>query len=73
MPKLLAFKIGQDVDLLPWKPILALMYIPTLNFTKIRNEEMLFWGIAECANLKKNFKSKKTCQMKWVWNIEFYY
>ena len=25
VPKLLAFKIGQDVDLLPGKPILALM------------------------------------------------
>ena len=42
VPKLLASKIGQDVDLLPGKPILALMQIRTLNFTKIRNEEMLF-------------------------------
>ena len=43
VPKLLAFKIGQDVDLLPGKPIWALsMQISTLNFTKIRNEEMLF-------------------------------
>ena len=64
VPKLLAFKIEQDVDLLPGKPILALsVQISTLNFTKIRNEEMLFWGIAECANLKKNFKSKKL--VKW--------
>ena len=43
VPKLLAFKIGQDVDLLPGKPILALsVQISTLNFTKIRNEEMIF-------------------------------
>ena len=35
--KLLACKIGRDVDLLPGKPILAIIQISTLNFAKIRN------------------------------------
>ena len=35
--ELLAYKIGRDVDLLPGKPILAIMQISTLNFAKIRN------------------------------------
>ena len=35
--KLLACKIGRDVDLLHGKPILAIMQISTLNFAKIRN------------------------------------
>ena len=35
--KLLACKIEWDVDLLPGKPILAIMQISTLNFAKIRN------------------------------------
>ena len=35
--KLLACKIEQDVDLLPGKPILAIMQISTHNFAKIRN------------------------------------
>ena len=35
--KLLACEIGRDVDLLPGKPILAIMQISTLNFAKIRN------------------------------------
>ena len=35
--KLLACKIGQDVYLLPGKPILAIMQISTPNFAKIRN------------------------------------
>ena len=35
--KLLACKIERDVDLLPGKPILAIMQISTLNFAKIRN------------------------------------
>ena len=34
--KLLACKKGRDVDLLPGKPILAIMQISTLNFAKIR-------------------------------------
>ena len=33
----LAYKIGWEVDLLPGKPILAIMQISTLNFAKIRN------------------------------------
>ena len=37
MLKLLAWEIGRDVDLLPGKPILAIMQISTLNFAKIRN------------------------------------
>ena len=35
--ELLAYKIGRDIDLLPGKPILAIMQISTLNFAKIRN------------------------------------
>ena len=33
---LLTCKIGRDVDLLPGKPILAIMQISTLKFAKIR-------------------------------------
>ena len=35
--KLLACKTDRDVDLLPGKPILAIMQISALNFAKIRN------------------------------------
>ena len=35
--KLLACKIEREVDLLPGKPILAIMQISTLNFAKKRN------------------------------------
>ena len=35
--KLLARKKGRDIDLLPGKPILAIMQISTLNFANIRN------------------------------------
>ena len=35
--KLLAYKIGWEVDLLPGKPILAITQISTLNFAKKRN------------------------------------
>ena len=46
VPKLLAFKIGQDVDLLPGKPILAIMQIPTFNFVKKIRNYILGHGIA---------------------------
>ena len=35
--KLLACKVGRDINLLPGKPILAIIQISTLNFAKIRN------------------------------------
>ena len=63
--KLLAFKLNWDVDLLLGKLILAITQITTLNFAKKKQCYFGAWyPIAECANLKKNFKSKKTCQMK---------
>ena len=38
--KLLACKVGRDINLLPGKPILAIIQISNLNFAKIRNSTL---------------------------------